>query len=149
MHLYPIDGAAHRVGPGDTAFSFRDARWSEVIVGVDPSPARAQEISAWAKDYWNALHPYSAGGAYVNFMMDEGQERVRATYRDNYARLVEVTLTPVGRDRLAAAYVEQDRRSSALLAELSQRERADLDEALHHLLAVELDPAAAEDDREA
>ncbi len=90
MHLYPIDGAAHRVDPHDTAFSFRDAQWSQVIVGVDPSPARAQEISTWAKDYWDALHPYSAGGAYVNFMMDEGQERVQATYRDNYARLVEV-----------------------------------------------------------
>ncbi|NMO17389.1 FAD-binding oxidoreductase [Pyxidicoccus fallax] len=90
MHLYPIDGAAHRVDPQATAFSFRDARWAEVIIGVDPSPAKAAEISAWAKDYWDALHPYSAGGAYVNFMMDEGEERVRATYRDNYARLVQV-----------------------------------------------------------
>ena len=90
MHLYPIDGAAHRVPPGDTAFSFRDARWAEVIVGVDPSPDRARDISDWAKTYWDALHPYSAGGAYVNFLMDEGQERVQATYRDNYARLVEV-----------------------------------------------------------
>ncbi|WIG95962.1 FAD-binding oxidoreductase [Myxococcus sp. SDU36] len=90
MHLYPIDGAAHRVAPGDTAFSFRDARWAEVIVGVDPSPAKAGDITSWTKDYWEALHPYSAGGAYVNFLMDEGQERVQATYQDNYARLVEV-----------------------------------------------------------
>ncbi|ATB46612.1 FAD-binding oxidoreductase [Corallococcus macrosporus] len=90
MHLYPIDGAARRVAPGGTAFSFRDARWSEVIVGVDPSPARAADITTWTKEYWEALHPYSAGGAYVNFMMEEGQERVQATYRDNYARLVEV-----------------------------------------------------------
>src|SRR5262249_50219527 len=77
MHLYPIDGAVHRVGPKDTAFSFRDAKWAEVIVGVDPSPANAQAITTWTKDYWEALHPYSAGGAYVNFMMDEGQERVQ------------------------------------------------------------------------
>ncbi|RKH61007.1 FAD-binding oxidoreductase [Corallococcus llansteffanensis] len=90
MHLYPVDGAVHRVGPDDTAFSFRDARWSEVIVGVDPSPERAEEITSWTKAYWDALHPYSAGGAYVNFMMEEGQDRVQATYRDNYARLVEV-----------------------------------------------------------
>lgn len=90
MHLYPIDGAAHRAAPGDTAFSFRDARWAEVIVGVDPSPDKAGDITTWTKDYWNALHPYSAGGAYVNFLMDEGQERVQATYQDNYARLVEV-----------------------------------------------------------
>jgi len=45
---------------------------------------------AWAKAYHDALHPHSAGGAYVNMMMDEGQERVRASYRDNYARLARV-----------------------------------------------------------
>jgi FAD/FMN-containing dehydrogenase len=90
MHLYPINGAAHRVDKNDTAFSYRDATWAEVIVGVDPDPAKADQIKAWTVDYWEALHPYSAGGAYVNFMMDEGQERVKATYRDNYERLVEL-----------------------------------------------------------
>ena len=90
MHLYPIDGATHRVGHDDTAFSYRDARWAEVIVGVDPDPANNEAITSWCKDYWLALHPHSAGGAYVNFMMDEGQERIRATYRDNYARLAAV-----------------------------------------------------------
>jgi FAD/FMN-containing dehydrogenase len=90
MHLYPIDGAASRVGKNDTAFSYRDARWAEVIVGVDPDPANKDAITSWCKDYWLALHPHSAGGAYVNFMMDEGQERIRATYRDNYARLAAV-----------------------------------------------------------
>lgn len=90
MHLYPIDGAAHRVGRNDTAFSYRDARWAEVIVGVDPDPANAAKIKDWTVAYWEALHPYSAGGAYVNMMMDEGQERVQASYRDNYARLAEV-----------------------------------------------------------
>jgi FAD/FMN-containing dehydrogenase len=87
MHLYPIDGAAHRVGRNDTAFSYRDANWAEVIVGVDPDPANAALITTWCKGYFDALHPYSAGGAYVNFMMDEGQERVQASFRDNYARL--------------------------------------------------------------
>ncbi|MEX2540317.1 MAG: FAD-binding oxidoreductase [Trueperaceae bacterium] len=91
MHLYPIDGAAHRVGMNDTAFSYRDANWSAVMVGVDPDPANADLISEWSKGYWEALHPYSAPGAYVNFMMDdEGQARVEAAYRDNYPRLVEV-----------------------------------------------------------
>jgi FAD/FMN-containing dehydrogenase len=90
MHLYPIDGAVHDVGRKDTAFSFRDVTWSRVIVGVDPDPANAERISRWAKDYWAALHPLSAGGGYVNFMMEEGQDRIQATYRDNYARLAEV-----------------------------------------------------------
>lgn len=90
MHLYPVDGAASRVGRHETAFSYRDAKWSMVIVGVDPDPANAEKITTWTKEYWSALHPYSLGGAYVNFMMEEGIDRIKATYRDNYDRLVEI-----------------------------------------------------------
>ncbi len=90
MHLYPIDGAVHRVRRNDTAFSYREARWAQVMVGVDPDAANAERIKDWTVRYWEALHPYSAGGAYVNFMMDEGQERVQATYRDSYARLAKI-----------------------------------------------------------
>jgi FAD/FMN-containing dehydrogenase len=90
MHLYPINGAAHRVGKEATAFSYRDATWAEVIVGVDPDPANNERLTTWAREYWDALHPHSAGGAYVNFMMDEGEERIRATYRENYDRLAAV-----------------------------------------------------------
>jgi FAD binding domain/Berberine and berberine like len=90
MHLYPIDGAASRVGEDETAWSYRDAKWAEVIVGVDPDPANAELIKDWTIEYWEALHPYSMGGAYVNFMMDEGQERVQATYRGNYERLAQI-----------------------------------------------------------
>ncbi|HXP72387.1 MAG TPA: FAD-binding oxidoreductase [Candidatus Dormibacteraeota bacterium] len=90
MHLYPINGAAGRVKRGATAWWHRDANWTEVIVGVDPDPGKKEEISAWAKEYWSALHPYSAGGAYINFMMDEGEERIRATYGKNYKRLAQI-----------------------------------------------------------
>jgi FAD/FMN-containing dehydrogenase len=90
MHLYPITGAPKRVGKNDTAFSYRDANWGMVIVGVDPDPANNEKMIAWAKAYSEALHPYSAGGAYINMIMDEGQERVKAAYRDNYSRLVEI-----------------------------------------------------------
>jgi hypothetical protein len=90
MHLYPIDGAAHDVGPSDTAFSFRDATYSAVFAGVDHDPANVPAIRDWSIGYNEALRPYSAGGAYVNMMMDEGQERVRASYRGNYDRLARV-----------------------------------------------------------
>lgn len=90
MHLYPVNGAAARVGKNDTAWSYRDATWAEVIVGVDPDPANKEKITKWTKEYWEALHPYSAGGAYINFMMDEGVDRIKATYRDNYDRLADV-----------------------------------------------------------
>jgi FAD/FMN-containing dehydrogenase len=93
MHLYPIDGAAHDVGSSDTAWSYRDANYGSVFAGVDPDPANVDAIRKWSIDYFEALHPYSAGGAYVNMMMDEGQERVRASYRDNYDRLARIKAT--------------------------------------------------------
>jgi FAD/FMN-containing dehydrogenase len=89
MHLYPVDAAAHDPSPSDTAWSYRDATWATVYAGVDPDPAQVDTIQRWSVDYFEALHPYSAGGAYVNMMMDEGQDRVRASYRDNYDRLAQ------------------------------------------------------------
>jgi FAD/FMN-containing dehydrogenase len=90
MHLYPIDGAVHKVGSADTAFAYRGSRWAEVILAVDPDPASAGLLKSWVVDYYEATHPYSAGGAYVNFMMEEGQDRVQASYGDNYQRLAEI-----------------------------------------------------------
>ncbi len=92
-HIYPIDGAAHDVGREETPWAYRDTRWSQVMIGVDPDPAGAPALRDWTVGYWEALHPYSAGGAYVNFMMDEGQERVKATYGSNYDRLARAKAT--------------------------------------------------------
>jgi FAD/FMN-containing dehydrogenase len=93
MHIYPINGAAHQPSTSDTAFSYRDANFAEVIVGVDPDPANNERMIQWARDYWMALHPYSAGGGYINMMMDEGADNVKAAYRDNYARLAQIKAT--------------------------------------------------------
>lgn len=73
-----------------TAWGYRDANFAQVIVGVDPDPRNNERTTAWAKDYWQAMHPYSAGGGYVNMMMEEGEARVKAAYSDNYARLAQV-----------------------------------------------------------
>ncbi|MEB4211245.1 FAD-binding oxidoreductase [Mycobacterium sp. 94-17] len=90
MHLYPIDGAVHRIGQDETAWAYRDVNFSQVIAGVDPDPRNAGVLKRWTREYWEAIHPYSAGGGYVNFLMDEGQDRVRATYGSNYQRLSEI-----------------------------------------------------------
>jgi hypothetical protein len=90
MHLYPINGAASRVSDTATPWAHRDALWAMVIVGVDPDPANKDQITTWAKTYWDALKPNSDSGGYVNFMMDEGEERIKATYGKNYDRLVEL-----------------------------------------------------------
>jgi len=93
MHMYPIDGAAHDVDAADTPWSYRDAVWGSVFAGVDPDPANAGDIRKWSVDYNEALRPHSAGGAYVNMMMEEGQERIRDSYRDNYDRLAAIKAT--------------------------------------------------------
>src|SRR5215216_4437111 len=91
MHMYPINGAASRVGKSDTAWNYRDSSWAQVMVGVDPDPANKDKIISWTKSYYDAVHPFSAGGAYVNFLMgDEGEERVKKTYGDNYDRLISI-----------------------------------------------------------
>jgi len=93
MHIYPINGAAHRVSQKDTAWNYRQANFSMVVVGVDPDPANNERMIQWAKDYWMAMHPFSAGGAYLNFIMDEGEDRVRASYGENYTRLAQIKAT--------------------------------------------------------
>lgn len=90
MHLYPIDGAVHRVDKHTTAWNKRDANWSMVIVGVHPDPKNNDKMIRWARNYWETLHPYTMGASYINFMMEEGQDRIRATYGDNYERLQKI-----------------------------------------------------------
>ena len=91
MHLYPISGAVTRVAEDATAFAYRDGGWAGVIAGVDPDPANLPRITEWSRRYWEELHSTSAGGAYVNFMMeDEGEGRIRASYRGNYDRLAQI-----------------------------------------------------------
>lgn len=89
-HFYPIDGKVHDVGTGETAWANRGARWAQVIVGVDPAPANANKVTKWAKDYFEGMKPYASGGAYVNFMMEEGKDRVKASYGSNYERLTQI-----------------------------------------------------------
>ena len=91
MHLYPIDGAVQRVPKDATAWSARDARWSMVIAGIDPDPAKAQALKTWGRAYWQAVHPFNLPGAYVNFLMDDEVDgRVPAAYGENYQRLAAV-----------------------------------------------------------
>jgi FAD/FMN-containing dehydrogenase len=90
MHLYPVDGEAGRPAEDETAWSYREARWAQVIFAADPDPASFDDLRSWVVGYWDAMHPHSAGGSYVNFLSDEGQERVQSSYRGNYARLAEI-----------------------------------------------------------
>ncbi|MDX6720189.1 MAG: hypothetical protein QOJ63_2443 [Solirubrobacteraceae bacterium] len=90
VHIYPIDGACHRVAGDATAFAYRDARFACVIAGMWPDPADNERNTRWVRDYWDAIHPHSELGGYVNFMAGDDQHRIRDNYRGNYERLLEV-----------------------------------------------------------
>jgi hypothetical protein len=90
VHIYPINGACHRVASDETAFAYRDANFATVIAGMWPDPAQNEANIKWVRDYYDATAPYSEEGGYVNFMADDDQDRISANYRGNYERLVEV-----------------------------------------------------------
>ncbi|WP_030622771.1 FAD-binding oxidoreductase [Streptomyces sclerotialus] len=88
--VFPIDGACHRVGPEDTAFSYRDADYSIALSPALTTREECEAQKAWVGAYHRALEPYSMAGAYVNFVDSDDQDRVQANYRGNLARLTEV-----------------------------------------------------------
>ncbi|WP_439577334.1 FAD-binding oxidoreductase [Elioraea sp.] len=91
MHLYPIDGAAHDIAPAETPWAGRAARWSMVIAAIDADPSKAEALKAWGRAYWQAVHAFNPGGAYVNFLHDdEAAGRLRASYGASWDRLVAV-----------------------------------------------------------
>jgi len=93
VHIYPIDGAAHRVGAGDTAFAYRDANFATVIAGMWPDPAQNEANTAWVRNYYDATVPHSEEGGYINFMASDDQARIKANYKGNYERLVAIKRT--------------------------------------------------------
>jgi len=90
MHIYPINGACHRVSPDATAFAYRDATFATVIAGAWPDPADNEKNVKWVRDYYKALEPHSAAGGYINFMDADDQGRIKDNYKGNYQRLVDV-----------------------------------------------------------
>ena len=93
VHIYPINGACHEVASEATAFAYRDANFAPVIAGMWPDPSQNAANIAWVRDYYAATAPLSEEGGYINFMAGDDQDRIRANYRGNYARLVEVKRT--------------------------------------------------------
>ena len=90
VHIYPIDGAVHRVGVTDTAFPNRNATFSPVIACHWENPGDTEANIAWVRDYAAALQPYSENAGYINFMDGDDLPRVAENYGENYKRLREV-----------------------------------------------------------
>lgn len=90
MHLYPIDGACHRMASDATAFGHREDNFSMVIVSAWDDPGADEANMKWVRDYSAAIAPHSQEGGYVNFLDGDDQNRVAANYGANYQRLVEL-----------------------------------------------------------
>lgn len=83
-----MGGAIARVSPQQSAFSHRDAPYNLLIVSRWSDPAERETHIAWTRRLWQALRPFAAGGAYINYMSGgEPEDEVRAAYGANYERL--------------------------------------------------------------
>jgi FAD/FMN-containing dehydrogenase len=90
VHIYPIDGACHRVTPDATAFAYRDANFATVIAGMWPDPSQNEANTEWVRSYCDDVAQHSESGGYINFMAGDDQGRIRDNYKENYDRLVDV-----------------------------------------------------------
>jgi FAD/FMN-containing dehydrogenase len=90
MHLYPINGACHRVAPDESAFAYRDATYAQVIVAAWQDPAVDEDRIRWVRDYHAATAQYAEPGGYVNFMASDDDGKVQDNYGGHYQRLAEI-----------------------------------------------------------
>ena len=90
VHIYPINGACHRVSPEATAFAYRHANFATVIAGMWPDPDQNEANIRWVRDYYEATAPHSEAGGYINFMAGDDQDRIKDNYKGNYERLVRI-----------------------------------------------------------
>jgi len=87
--LYHLHGAAMRIDPDATAFALRHNHYIlEMIAGWAEGEARPHRD--WLRQFQAAVSPFASEGVYVNFLGDEGDARVQASYGPNYERLVQI-----------------------------------------------------------
>jgi hypothetical protein len=77
--IWQLGGAIQEVGNDDTAFANRDSGHTFNITCSTEGPEGFDQERAWAREFWSALEPFHTG-VYVNFLMDEGEDRVREAY---------------------------------------------------------------------
>ena len=85
------DGAMNRISASETAFGHRDWSYNFLIVSVWPDPADDDLNIKWTREFWDAMQPFATDGVYVNYLDQEGEERVKAAYAtQTYERLVDL-----------------------------------------------------------
>ncbi|HEU4758975.1 MAG TPA: FAD-binding oxidoreductase [Dehalococcoidia bacterium] len=89
--VQPLGGQVHRVPDDATAMGWRaSANWALHILGAWEDPAQNDAQIAWVRSVADAMHPWAQKGTYLNYLMDEGEQRVKDSFGAHYARLVEL-----------------------------------------------------------
>jgi FAD/FMN-containing dehydrogenase len=83
-----VGGAIARVPKSEAPYANRDALYDCFPIAIWDDPADDEANIQWARAMWSAVRPYATGGVYANNLGDEGDDRVRQAYGENYARLV-------------------------------------------------------------
>ena len=86
--LEHLHGAASRVAATDTAFAHRQYPYNFSVLSSWLDPSDSGKNIKWTRDCWDAMQPFMAAGAYVNYLEDEGDPLAREAYGPNYGRLV-------------------------------------------------------------
>jgi FAD/FMN-containing dehydrogenase len=86
--LQPLGGQVHRVADDASAMGWRKAKWALHILGTWGEANEDADQIAWVRNVWEAAHPYEHEGTYLNYLMDEGENRVRESFGPNYDRMV-------------------------------------------------------------
>ena len=88
LHIHHLSGAISRVDPESTAFGYREPRYAMNIVGMWTHSERSEPHITWVRKTHEAMQPFSTGNPYLNFLGDEGLDRVKAAYgHEKYERL--------------------------------------------------------------
>ncbi len=82
-----LGGAVGRVGMEETAYPHRNAAYDVVLMPMWTEAADSQSQIAWADDLWRTIQPFSSGGVYVNYLDNEGADRIESAYGKNFSRL--------------------------------------------------------------
>ena len=83
-----MHGAASRVDPAATAFTHRDEHYDFLILSQWADPSDSEENILWTRRFFEAMQPFFEKGVYVNNLGEEGEDRVKEAYGENYERLV-------------------------------------------------------------
>jgi hypothetical protein len=88
--IQPLGGKVHRVDEEASAMGWRQAKWALHALGAWEDPSDDETQIAWVRNLAATAEPWAQAGTYLNYLMDEGEQRVRDSFGPKYDRMVEL-----------------------------------------------------------